>query len=80
MDLKSQYRHFQKAAELQFKFYSDRIKFGSKDPEDYMNMSYFAGLLNGYKIAWYPLDNHVTEEEFKEMVDSVLQRNKLEVN
>ena len=74
MNLKSKYQDFERSAQKSFKFYSDRIKFGSKEPEDFLNMSYYAGLLNGYKLAWYPLDNNVSEEEFNAMRDEVLQR------
>ena len=54
--------------------YAERCKNGSKDQIDYLEMSYFSGLHNGFKLVWYILDNSekIKEEDFNELLSQVL--------
>ena len=51
--------------------YSTRVKLGSKDPVDYHYMSYFSGLINGFKFVWDILDSNVTIKEFEEKLKEI---------
>ena len=80
MNLKNKYQSFERELRKLTKVYEDKIRFGSKNPEDYMNLSYFTGVHNGFKLAFQPLDHDMSETDFNEMRDRVLQRTPLEVN
>ena len=73
MNLKSNFQrtlHELKALEGK---YSGAVKVGSKDPLDYHYMSYYSGVINGFKFVWEILDNHYTEKEYDEIVEELMQ-------
>lgn len=54
--------------------YLQKIKDGSKDQYDYLELSYFSGLHNGFKFVWHIIDNSadVKEEDFDAMLKKIL--------
>jgi len=62
--------------------YTERCKSGSKDMNDYLEMSYYSGLHNGFKFVWYIIDHmdSVNEKDFDEMLDKVLHIKPMKVN
>jgi hypothetical protein len=56
--------------------YADRCKTGSKNPDDYLEMSYYSGVLNGWNFAFHLLEHDVTEQEFSELLNDLLHLEK----
>lgn len=54
------------------KQYADRCKGESKDPNDFLQMSYYSGLLNGYNFAFYLIEHSPTEEQMKVVLNDIL--------
>ena len=55
---------------------AQKVKNGSKDPADFLEMSYLSGLLNGYKFVWYVIDHSdtVRESDFDELFNKILHK------
>jgi hypothetical protein len=58
--------------------YLDKVKKGSKDPHDMLELSYFSGLRNGFNFVWYQIDHpkEVSEQKFDEMLKQILRLEK----
>jgi hypothetical protein len=61
---------------------TDKVKRGSQDPKDLLEMSYLSGLHNGYKFVWWVLDHptEVTDQKFDAMLNEILHLKPLVVN
>ncbi len=54
--------------------YLDRVKTGSKEMHDYMEVQYFSGLRNGLTFMMHILNNPVEEEDFDTMLKEILHQ------
>lgn len=56
--------------------YVDKVKSGSKNPEDYLQMSYYSGVLNGWGFAFYLMGHEINEQEFAILLNDLLHLEK----
>lgn len=56
--------------------YAERCKDGSKNPEDFLQMSYYSGVLNGWNFAFHLLEHDLSEQEFTLMLNELLHLEK----
>lgn len=47
--------------------YVDRCKASSEDPMDYHLLSFYSGMLGGFRFVWQILDEGYTEKEYDEL-------------
>ena len=73
MHLKSKFESTLEAIRKNEQLFADRVKGGSEDPNDYLNMAYLSGLHNGFNLVWSALDG-MSEEEYDEAVLEILRK------
>ena len=57
--------------------YLDRVKLGSKDMSDYMEVQYLSGLRNGFGFALRVFGSKIEEEEFDKVLKGLLHQDEV---
>ena len=73
MNLKSKYKKFLNDVRTLEGQYKNKVQNGSKNPMDYHYLSYYSGVINGFSLAFEPLDHDMTEADLNESIKKVLQ-------